>query len=141
MRVSIRINCAALEDYVSKYLAFVLVAVLFTGLCCVAQSPEGAIVGTVTDPSGARIAGAKVTATARGLSFSRTAQTSKLGEYRLAGLPPGAYDVKVEAQGFSAPTSSVAVTVSGTPTLDLKLQAATVQETVNVQGKAESITG
>jgi len=126
---------------VSKYPASIILAVLFLGLFAFAQNPEGAIVGTVTDPTGARIPGAKVTATAQGFAVSRTAQTNKMGEYRLEGLPPGTYNVKAEAQGFSTYTGSIAVTVSGTPTLNLKLQTATVKETVNVQGTAESITG
>lgn len=124
-----------------EYAASIILAILLIAFSAFAQNPEGAIVGTVTDPSGARVGSARVTATARGFSWSRSTQTSKLGEYRLAGLPPGTYVVKAEAQGFAPQTGSVAVTVSGTPTLDFKLQTAPKEETVNVQGSAESITG
>src|SRR5260370_30959678 len=64
------------------------------------QSPEGALVGTVVDASGARVAGATVTALARGFRLVRTIQTGSQGEFRLESLPPGRYEIKVEAPRF-----------------------------------------
>ena len=105
-----------------------------------AQSPEGALVGVVVDTTGARVAGATVTASAKSFSLVRTAKSSKVGEFTIESLPPGAYEVKVEALGFAAQTGTVTVAVTSTPTLTVKLQPASVQQTVSVQGSSESLT-
>jgi hypothetical protein len=67
-------------------------ALVFT-LCFFAraQSPEGALVGTVADATGARIAAATVTVSAKKFSFTRTVKTGKLGEFSVESLPPGEY--------------------------------------------------
>jgi hypothetical protein len=66
-----------------------------------AQSNAGDLVGTVSDPQGARVAGATVTAINRDNGLTRIAATDTEGNYRLLVLPPGIYDVTVEATGFS----------------------------------------
>ena len=104
------------------------------------QSPEGAFVGTVVYPSGARVAGATVTASAKGFNLVRTIQTGSQGEFRIESLPPGSYEIKVEAPGFATQTGIVNVAVASTPTLKLKLQVAPVKETVNVEGASDSLT-
>lgn len=64
------------------------------------QAVTGAVNGVVTDPSGAAIAGAKVTAkdVDRGTEFPTA--TGNDGAYNFPRLPVGTYDVRVEAQGF-----------------------------------------
>ncbi len=64
------------------------------------QQITGSIGGTVTDPSGAVIAGAQVTATQRETGFSRSAVTDSQGNYVLLELPVGHYRLVVEAKGF-----------------------------------------
>src|SRR5215472_9239810 len=61
----------------------------------------GNILGTVTDPSGAVIANAKVTAMEAETGISREAQTSGNGTYVIPGLRPTTYSLSVEAQGFN----------------------------------------
>ena len=61
----------------------------------------GTIVGTVTDPSGAFVASAKVTVTNQGTSQSRETTTNAEGYFVVPSLQPAAYDVKVEGTGFS----------------------------------------
>src|ERR1700731_3610867 len=56
--------------------------------------------GTVTDNSGAVIAGATVTATNQATGVSRNAVTGESGFYRITGLPPGTYTVAADAGGF-----------------------------------------
>jgi len=104
------------------------------------QSPAGALVGTVVDASGARVVGATVTASAKGFSLVRTIQTGSQGEFRIESLPPGTYEVKVEAPGFASSTGPVEVAVASIATLKLKLQLAPVKETVNVEGASDSLT-
>ena len=105
----------------------------------VAQSPEGAIVGTVSDASGARIAGAKITATARDFALTRSTQSGSLGEFRLESLPPGRYNVKIEAPNFAPLEAKVAVSVSGSPTLNARLKPGTVKETITVEARGTSV--
>jgi hypothetical protein len=66
----------------------------------------GTIVGTVTDPSGAAVAGAKVSAVEAETGVSRQALTDSSGSYTLPGLRPTTYVLSVEAQGFGKFTQS-----------------------------------
>jgi hypothetical protein len=118
------------------YLALVFTLCFFAH----AQSPEGALVGTVADATGARIAAATLTISAKKFSFTRTVKTSKLGEFSVESLPPGEYDVKVEAAGFAPKTGTVTVAVTAVPSMSIKLQPATVQQAVKVEGSSESLT-
>jgi len=122
---------------IKKYL---LAFLILLGTLANGQSPEGALVGTVVDPSGARVRGASVTASARTFKLSRTVQTNAVGEFRIEQLPPGIYDVTVTAKSFAAQTGSVEVTVAATPTMNIRMQAAPVQQSVTVRGETGSIT-
>src|SRR5579864_1364558 len=77
-----------------------ILGVFVSSLALFAQGNLGRILGTVTDPSGAVIAGAKVSVidTQRGLP--RTLTTDQAGEYNAPNLIPGEYTVRVEAPGF-----------------------------------------
>jgi len=66
-----------------------------------AQTSNGAIVGTVTDKSGAVVPNAKVTAISSDLGVTREVETDSVGSYRLENLQPGKYIVTVEASGFA----------------------------------------
>jgi hypothetical protein len=66
-----------------------------------AQSNKGTITGTVTDPNGAVVKDAKVTATNTATGESREVKTSDEGSYTIPALDPGVYRVAVEAAGFS----------------------------------------
>src|SRR5712692_911608 len=104
-----------------------------------AQTPQGALVGTVSDINGARIAGATVTAEAVGSSLKRVAATNSSGEYRLEGLPPSDYRVTVSATNFSPVTYVVKVTVSSSPTIPVVLQPGAVTAAVQVADNGSSL--
>src|SRR5579862_2274570 len=94
---------------------------------------SGDIVGTITDPSGAAIPKAKVTATDTAKGLSRTTFTDDHGEYRLSGLTPSTYDVTAEAQGFQSATEhNVVLTVGQTVLIDLHLALSQVTQSVEV---------
>src|SRR5205823_5248970 len=59
-------------------------------------SSTGAIQGTIVDPTGAVIVGARVTARHVGLGTIRTAETDDNGQFRLGGLHIGNYTIRVE---------------------------------------------
>src|SRR5690242_9007039 len=66
------------------------------------QSGGATLNGTITDPSGASVPNAKVTATNSATGLSRGMQTSESGLYSFTGLPVGAYDLTVDAPGFKS---------------------------------------
>ena len=119
-----------------------LVLVTLAGLAAVltpawGQEVTASIVGAVTDPSGAPINGAAVTArdTERGTVW--TATTSDAGVYNITRLPVGSYDVKVAAPGFQTAIHSPFVLVlNQTARVDVQMKVGRIGETVEVTGTA-----
>src|SRR5262249_57306944 len=101
-------------------LAFLLLTIL-TAVFAFGQAETGQVSGTVTDPSGAVVSGAKVTLTNNGTGQARTTQTSANGSYAFTNLQPGNYALTVEGSGFTPYKGTVDVTVGGRQTLDAKL--------------------
>ena len=81
----------------------------------------GAILnGTVSDPSGAVVAGAKVTIIENATGFTRSAETISAGIYSFTSIPPGTYDVEVEKQGFkTAKLTAASLPVGSVATLEI----------------------
>ncbi|HYM78478.1 MAG TPA: carboxypeptidase regulatory-like domain-containing protein [Candidatus Dormibacteraeota bacterium] len=101
------------------------------------QEVTAAIVGTVTDPSGAPIAGATVTATDTERGTVWTATTNDTGAYNLLRLPVGSYTVKVASQGFqSAQHAAFTLVLNQTARVDVQLKVGKISETVEVTGAA-----
>src|SRR5690349_1805517 len=115
--------------------------VLLCAVTAIAQESGGATInGTVTDPSGALISNAKVTATQIATGAQRTTQTSSAGLYSLSALAAGAYDVTVDATGIKqAVVAAVPVSVGAIVTLDARLDVGAVQDVVNVTGDAPMV--
>ena len=98
------------------------------------QAVNGNLVGTITDSSGAVVAGAKVTITETRENVSRPATTNDSGFYSFPDVPPGVYKVTVEKQGFKTIVrNEVGVSVSTTVHVDLSLQPGAVNETITVE--------
>ena len=114
---------------------------------CVCFSPAlaqtgttGALVGVVTDPSGAVIVGAIVTATNTGTGATRTVTTTATGAYQFSLLPPGDYNVKFEAPGFQTSTvPAVTVNVTESPVLNHSMTVGSQTQQVTVEATAENI--
>jgi hypothetical protein len=99
------------------------------------QETSAAINGTITDPSGAPIVGATVTAidTARGTAYPT--QTNADGAYYLPRIPIGNYQVKVEAKGFQTTVhSSFDLVLDQVARIDMQLAVGTMSQTVEVSG-------
>ncbi|HKX31400.1 MAG TPA: TonB-dependent receptor, partial [Blastocatellia bacterium] len=89
------------------------------------------IEGTVTDQAGAVLPNATVTATNKGTGVARTATSDSNGFYRIAGLAPGSYTVKIESKSFAAQiVEGVTLNVGTTTTLNGALKPAGTTETV-----------
>jgi hypothetical protein len=120
---------------------FVLItALLSLALVASAQNPNGALRGEVQDQSGARISGAQIAVSSSGSSLRREAVTNERGEFRIEGLLPGPYHVAVTGNNFAEAAADVDVVVSFVRDVTVTLTPAKGLETVNVQGKASSIT-
>jgi hypothetical protein len=105
-----------------------------TGL--MAQTFRGTILGTVTDPSGAVISGAKVTVRNVGTGLERSTQTSADGTYAIPELPIGSYSVTVSQSGFQTFTArDVQVNVATERRVDASLRTGQVAETIEVSGE------
>lgn len=99
------------------------------------QSNAADLRGFVRDPAGAVVAGATVTARNPSISVERTATTNDEGLYQLIGLPPGTYEITVEAANFRrAVASDVQLTVGQRADLDIALEVGEVGETVTITG-------
>jgi hypothetical protein len=118
-------------------LASVLAAVLSCFSPASAQSDRGAITGTVTDPQGAVVANAKVTATNLETGETRETRTTAEGSYILSELRAGPYRLSVEAPGFKTATiDRIQVAVQVTRRADVKLEVGQLGETVSVSAEA-----
>lgn len=101
------------------------------------QEVTAGIVGTVTDPSGAPLAGASVTAVSveRGTTFPT--KTNETGAYTLLRLPVGHYTVEVEAPGFQkSRLAAFTLVLNQTARVDVQMKMGQVSETVEVAGVA-----
>lgn len=97
------------------------------------QAPTGTIHGTVTDASGALVAGARVTIVNQATSQIREMAVSDQGVYNVPALPPGTYRVTGEASGFKRSERLADVEAGTTTWVDLVLEVGDVSETVNVR--------
>ncbi|PYV66043.1 MAG: TonB-dependent receptor, partial [Acidobacteria bacterium] len=104
-----------------------------------AQTFRGAINGSVTDPSGAVVAGASVKVTNTGTGIALTTVTTSDGQFAFQDLPLGSYNVVVTASGFKQTTvSNVTVTAGSVYTLPVKLTMG--QSTTTVEVSAAAVT-
>ncbi len=101
------------------------------------QEVTASITGTVTDPRGAVLPGATVTATSQERGQIYTALTNDSGLYRIAQLPVGGYTVKVEKSGFSlASYPTFVLTLNQVARVDVAMKVGQTSETVEVSGSS-----
>jgi len=101
----------------------------------VAQSTYGTIIGRVTDPSGAVVAGAKVEAQNQATGDTRRVPTNSEGEYRFLNVDAGQYTITASAAHFAATEDkNVVVLARETARSDIRLEVQGVQQTVVVDG-------
>jgi hypothetical protein len=116
---------------------FLLVALVGAVPFAWCQEVTAAIVGTVTDPSGAAVAGAAVKATSKERGISYTAETNQSGLYRIAQLPVGTYDLKVEKSGFAVESyPPFVLALNQVARIDATLKVGQTTETVEVTAAA-----
>ena len=114
-----------------------LICFLLSALTVWGQAPVGQINGGVTDPSGAVIAGASVTLINPATNLRRETSTNAEGLFNLPALPPGTYNLQVEAKGFPKQArEGIELQVGQVARIDFALQVGNVTETIQVTGGA-----
>jgi len=103
-----------------------------------AQVNTATLSGTITDPQGLPVKGARVTVTNIGTSAARSALTDDSGHYNLVGIPPGVYKLAVNGgSGFSPyENPSLELTVGQAATFDPRLSLQGMTQTVVVSNEA-----
>ncbi|MGH9752731.1 MAG: carboxypeptidase-like regulatory domain-containing protein, partial [Blastocatellia bacterium] len=108
----------------------------FGGAAFAQSGPTGSLSGAAQDPSGASIAGAKVTAAHSETGLSRGVTTNSDGLWSLPVLPVGAYKVTIEATGFKKAVAEIAVEAAAPRVLDTKLEVGELSVEVNISDTA-----
>jgi hypothetical protein len=120
-----------------------LLAVLLVGATVAlgqAQSNAADLQGFVKDGTGAVVANATVTARNPGTNVSRSATTNDEGNYRIVNLPPGDYEITVEAANFKkAVLTRVMLNVGQTADLDITLEPGQISESVTISDATSEI--
>src|SRR6266436_1166963 len=123
---------------------FVLCCALLLALSCSstlqAQVTTASVRGTVTDEQKAALAGAEVTITNVGTSYTRSTQTGTDGEYDFPDLPLGTYRIHVTHAGFKSETQTgVELHVNDSSVVNIALKVGAVNETVTVEASPVAV--
>jgi len=128
-----------------KRSVWILVAVCSL-LCCLwvpsalGQAVYGSILGSVADPSGAAVNGAKITVTSQTKNVSTDATSNDSGNYDVTHLIPDVYVVRIEAQGFKVlEFRNIQVSADTGVRVDGKFQVGGSSETVEVTSEAPQL--
>jgi len=120
---------------------------LFVAIClsflavAYGQSTSATLSGTVADEQGSVVPNASVTVTNTATGLQRQATTSNEGAFTIPLLPPAAYTVLVERQGFAtAKLNDVVLNVNANVTLNIQLNVGQVGETVTVEDASLNVS-
>ena len=117
-----------------------LLVVFVSSACALAQGGGNvAITGTVLDPSGAAIPGAKVIVVQKSTSVSHETLTNASGGFNITSLPPSTYTVSVEATGFKKYVQDVIMLADQIRDMDVKMQVGETTQQVTVAASAVQV--
>jgi len=106
-----------------------------------AQSTYGSILGTVSDPTGARVPGAKIVITNQGEDISRSVVADESGNYEALNLKAGFYTVKSETSGFKTfVAKDLELIARQALRVNITLEVGSLSESVNVEAIAPVVT-
>ncbi len=126
----------------SFQISFLFIATILSAGVAMGQAQANAadLNGYVRDPQGAVVVGAQVTARNPATNFSRHTNTNDEGYYQITSLPPGDYEITVEAANYKkAVVPSYKLTVGARADLDVSLELGQLSETVNVSTEDQPI--
>ena len=117
-------------------LSFILAAVILTAHAY-GQSDRGTITGTITDQSSAVVSGAKIVVQNAATSVKAESVTTSTGNFTIASLPAGSYELIIEASGFKRVTQQgIQVQVAQIVRLDIALQVGSTAESITVSASS-----
>ncbi len=117
-----------------------MVVFLFPPLACAQGETTSAIIGQVSDETGAVVPNATIRITNRDMGLRRTASSDAAGRFDLPQLKPGNYSVRVEAPGFAPQQNDdVVASLGQKQTVNFTLHVAQSSQTVEVSGEAPLI--
>ncbi|MGD1081162.1 MAG: TonB-dependent receptor [Candidatus Sulfotelmatobacter sp.] len=123
-----------------RKLAVCLCVIASAGLLYGQGGPNGTILGTVTDNSGALMANVKVDVTKVDTGITTSAQTSSSGDFTVPYLKPGTYKVTVDAVGFQkSVVGNIHLAVAQQVRVDITMKPGSVSQTVEVQANAVAL--
>src|SRR5690349_14203166 len=114
-----------MKTTIVRFAAFIAVVSLH------AQAPVGSLGGTITDPSGGIVKGAKVTVTDLQRATRRDLSTNSVGAFSAPSLIAGEYEVRVEAPGFRTTVRNATVDIGKNTTVDLALEVGATKDVIN----------
>ncbi len=134
-----RAACTDPESFEALMKTFLLLTLAV--VCCTslwAQTGATAtVIGTVTDPTGAVVTGATITATNVETRLTRAAVTDNEGNYTIFSLPVGTYDVRAQSRGFRvSDVKDVVLTIDQKARLDFRMTVGETSETVTITGES-----
>jgi hypothetical protein len=109
---------------------------LGTGKAFAQATATGTIQGTVTDTSGAVIAGAQVVAKSKTTDTARTTTTSNAGTYSFEMLPISTYTITITNTGFTSMTETLEILIGQVATVNAELKPGSASVVVEVTGEA-----
>ncbi len=113
------------------------VVLVFAGAPSALPQTTAQVTGAITDPSGAMIPGARVTALNIDTGDKRVTRSNEAGYYSIPLLPPGRYEVSVESEGFKSLTrSGITLQVNQVARLDFTLELGAIAEHIHVAATA-----
>ena len=110
----------------------VLPVIVLSAVVICGQGTSGTILGTVTDPQAAVIAGVTVSVKNLDTQLQRQVVTDSSGYYRVEALPVGRYEVRAERQGFKVTVNSLTLTVGEEAVTNFKMEVGSLSEQVIV---------
>lgn len=114
--------------------------IMFSASVALAQTTTSRITGTVTDSTGAVVAGATVILKNEATGVTETQQTTDAGFYAFASVPVGSYTISVERSGFKTSQRTGNLAEADTPlAVDITLETGQVSEVVTVQSRVEQL--
>jgi len=125
---------------IKRRLLFTLLFLLLSGSLAIGQTTGSTISGTVADPQGAVVPDATVTVKSLETGFVRRASSNAEGYYRVAGLPPGRYEVRAERLGFNPEAKpNFTLTVAEEAVVNFSLRVGAAREEVVIAGAAQGV--
>lgn len=122
-----------------RHVSVLLGMTLFASVM-LAQTTEGTVSGAVTDPSGAYVVGAAITALNVGTGVSTATITNSSGVYVFASLPPGKYQITTEHSGFRRSIiQDIELAVGSKITVNVEFELGQTSETVQVKAAATEV--